>query len=47
MSGNNGNDGSKGYLRTENLRVGYQKHIVVENIEIVLQKGEILTLSME
>ena len=47
MSGNNGNDGSnenKGYLRTEKLSVGYQKHIVVENIEIALQKGEILTL---
>lgn len=33
-----------GYLRTEKLCVGYQKHIVVENIEITLQKGEILTL---
>lgn len=34
----------KGYLQTKKLCVGYQKHIVVDNIEISLEKGEILTL---
>ena len=34
----------KGYLKTKKLCVGYQKHIVVDNIEISLEKGEILTL---
>ena len=33
-----------GYLLTEKLCVGYQRHIVVENIEIELEKGKILTL---
>ncbi len=54
MNGNNGNDGyngsdgrnseNNGYLWTENLSVGYQKHVVVDDIQITLQKGEILTL---
>lgn len=34
----------KGYLQTKKLCVGYQKHIVVDNIEISLEQGEILTL---
>ena len=34
----------KGYLQTKKLCVGYQKHIVVDNIEFSLEQGEILTL---
>ena len=34
----------KVYLQTKKLCVGYQKHIVVDNIEISLEQGEILTL---
>ncbi len=34
----------KYYFRAEKMSVGYQKHPLIENIEIALQKGEILTL---
>ena len=42
----------KGYLQTKKLCVGYQKHIVVDNIEISLEKGEsrvgqVLTVMIE
>ena len=32
------------YLKTEHLSVGYQGKVLIENIEIALHKGEILTL---
>lgn len=32
------------YFRAEKMSVGYQKHPLIENIEIGLEKGEILTL---
>lgn len=35
---------TKYYFRTEKMSVGYQKHPLIENIEIGLEKGEILTL---
>lgn len=38
------NDVKKYYFRTEKLSVGYQKQPLIENIEIELEKGEILTL---
>lgn len=37
-------DGMKYSFRTEKMSVGYQKHSLIENIEIVLKEGEILTL---
>ena len=32
--------GMRGYLVTEKLCVGYQRHIVVENVEIELEKAK-------
>ena len=32
------------YFRAEKISVGYHNHILIENMEIGLQKGEILTL---
>ena len=34
----------KYYFKAEKLRVGYGKQPLIENIEICLEKGEILTL---
>lgn len=37
-------DVMKYYFRAEKMSVGYHKHPLIENIEIALKKGEILTL---